>query len=152
MHNPPSPFGRCFARVQGSPVIEHNRGMHMFGDSICCGVFFLLAPASCASCFQTGVAQSIHTVRSPPRNCAVILHPFVTLCCVFNTCGCMRGSLAFAAILVGVGLSAVGNVFASSLATMFPAVFLSTMVGLWLSHEVLNLFYLAIKLFLHFCR
>ena len=57
---------------------------------------------------------------------------------VFNTCQ-RRGSLAFAAILVGVGLSAVGNVFASSLATMFPAVFLSTMVGLWLSHEVLNI-------------
>ena len=50
----------------------------------------------------------------------------------------MRGSLAFAAILVAVGLSAVGNVFASSVATMFPAVFLSTMVGLWLSHEVHN--------------
>jgi hypothetical protein len=47
-----------------------------------------------------------------------------------------RGTLAFFAILVGVGLSATGNVFASSLATMFPAVFLSTMVGLWISHEV----------------
>lgn len=49
---------------------------------------------------------------------------------------CMRGTLAFFAILAGVGLSATGNIFASSLATMFPAVFLSTMVGLWISHEV----------------
>ena len=44
--------------------------------------------------------------------------------------------LAFVSIIMGVGLSATGNVFASSLATMFPAVFLSTMVGLWISHEV----------------
>ena len=49
---------------------------------------------------------------------------------------CMRGMLAFVSIIMGVGLSATGNVFASSLATMFPAVFLSTMVGLWISHEV----------------
>jgi hypothetical protein len=68
----------------------------------------------------------------------------------------MRGSLAFAAILVAVGLSAVGNVFASSVATMFPAVFLSTMVGLWLSHEVHShcqqtrpFFLLQLKLFHH---
>jgi hypothetical protein len=48
----------------------------------------------------------------------------------------MRGTLAFISILSGVALSATGSTFASSLATMFPAIFLSTMVGLWISHEV----------------
>jgi len=44
-----------------------------------------------------------------------------------------RGLLAAAAIAIGVSLSSAGHPVASGMASVFPAIFLTTMVALWLS-------------------
>jgi hypothetical protein len=57
-----STFSRFSARVQCTSVIQLHCGVHLLGSSIRCGILFVLAPASCSNCFETRVAQNIHSV------------------------------------------------------------------------------------------
>jgi hypothetical protein len=86
-------------------------------------VTFVTAVAATLALAAIGVLATARTAATPRARRRV--SPIVLLA---------RGTMAAFAIGAAVALSALGGDVSAGVASVFPAIFLTTMVGLWLSH------------------